>query len=186
MTLDREKVLIMPQMTVLVNSYVFPDVPPTPAPNLPDFINWFYAITGVPQTAIAPDSVWFTYAYNYAIAIVNTQLACVAGPIYMLAVYNLATDFIFNWAPDLPGSLYPTNNPDKLGYFAYLRDKWGLTNFVAGVINASSDVSTSQSFTVPKFVDDLNMSDLQNMKTPWGRQYLALAQKVGTLWGLTI
>ena len=39
--------------------------------------------------------------------------------------------------------------------------------------------------TVPKAFDELTIGNLQNLKTPWGRVYLGIAQSYGTLWGLS-
>ena len=38
---------------------------------------------------------------------------------------------------------------------------------------------------VPDAFKALTISDLQNLKTPWGLTYLGFAQACGTLWGLT-
>jgi hypothetical protein len=37
----------------------------------------------------------------------------------------------------------------------------------------------------PDFVKTLTLANLQQLKTPWGRQYLAYAQSAGPLWGLS-
>lgn len=157
----------------------------SPQPTLAGFTDWVYAVMGVPQAACPSGSAPLSYAYDWAKATVNVALARVAGPIYQLAVYNLGGDLLVNWAPDVPGVEYPTDNPDHLGYFAYLRQKWDLNGFVAGVINSSADEGTSESLTVAKAFEELQISDLQNLKTPWGRAYLGIAQKYGTAWGLT-
>lgn len=143
---------------------------------------------GIPVAAIADDSVWFGYAYDVSIATVLRQFQSVPGPIYMLMVYNLAGDNLVNWAPDVgtPPYYYPSppakpNTP----YFAYLRQSMDLTGFVPGVIQSSADESTSESMVVADFFKELQLSDLQHLKTPWGRNYLAWAQKYGTSWGLS-
>lgn len=95
--------------------------------------------------------------------------------VYELAVYNLAADFLINFAQDQP----------RQNYFANARAAFGINNFVAGVISESHDESTGQSILTPDFMKNLTLSDLQRLKTPFGRTYLQLVQGVGTLWGLS-
>lgn len=114
-------------------------------------------------------------SYALAVATVNPDLAQASDLIYTLAVYNLATDYVINMAPDPSGSTY----------FTDIRSKFNLNTFTAGLVESSSDSSTSASLGMPASLKELTISDLQNMKTPWGRQYLAFAQKYGTLWGLS-
>lgn len=141
---------------------------------------------GIPVGALPDGSQWTTWAYDVAYATVNTQFTRVPGPFYMLMVYNLGGDNLLNWAGDAePPFPYPTNNPSGLGYFAYLRDKWDLNGFVAGVIQSSADESTSESLLVPDAFKEFTLANLQNLKTPYGRQYLAWAQDAGDLWGLS-
>jgi len=52
-------------------------------------------------------------------------------------------------------------------------------------VGASEDEATSQTLLTPEAMKGLTLADLQNLKTPWGRQYLAFAQSYGTLWGIT-
>jgi hypothetical protein len=98
------------------------------------------------------------------------------GPnIYELAVYNLGGDNIINFAPDQPDSTF----------FAVARTGYGCNSFVAGVIASSADETTSESLVVPDFMKQLTLSNLQQLKTPWGRQYLAFAQDYGNIWGIS-
>jgi hypothetical protein len=170
---------------------MWPPVPVTPRPTFDGFSGWVTSFMGIPTKALPPapppyEDNWLWYAYNTAVATVNALLMCVPGPQYLLAVYNLAGDLLVQWCPDQPGVLYP-NPPNEtgLGYFAYLRQQYGTNSFVAGVINASSDVSTSQALTVPKTFEALTIDQLQNLKTPWGRTYLGIASKVGSNWGIS-
>jgi hypothetical protein len=152
---------------------------------------------GIPTTvldpgAASPDPV-IEEVYNLAIAIVNSALELVdggdltlAGPTatpsyYTWAVYNLAGHFLVLFAQDDP-TLTPPDNT----YWQTLRTSMNLNSFVAGVIQSSSDVSTSQSLAVPDFVKNLTVADLGYLQTPWGRAYMAFAQAYGpTIWGLT-
>jgi|ERR1700747_852875 len=70
-------------------------------------------------------------------------------------------------------------------YFATLRRQFNLAGFVPGVISASNDESTGQSILNPEFMKGLTLGNLQNLKTPYGRQYLAFAQDYGQIWGVS-
>ncbi|MGH7250011.1 MAG: hypothetical protein ACREGC_03485, partial [Minisyncoccia bacterium] len=70
--------------------------------------------------------------------------------------------------------------------FYNLRKGFGLLRFVPGVVTSVSDSGTSTGLLNSEFMRTLQIQDLQYIKTPWGRQYLAMAQRAGpTLWGLT-
>ena len=149
-------------------------------PTLAGFIQFVRNIN-ITAVNLPDNSVWLVYAFNVAMAIVNTALCGVpVGPpenrvsIYTLAVYNLAASNLIEFAHD----------PQGLCFFEDLRKKWNMNSFVAGVISSSSDEGTSQSLTVPEAFETLTIADLQCLKNPYGRQYLALAQRFGTLWNL--
>jgi len=114
-------------------------------------------------------------AYDYANEIVSLQIQQASSTMYDLALYNLATDYLINWAPDQKGQTY----------FAEIRQEYKITAFTAGVIQATADEGTSESMLVPDFFKQLTLADLQNLKTPFGRAYLAIAQRAGSLWGLS-
>jgi hypothetical protein len=138
------------------------------------------------STAVLPDtSPYVGWAFNVAVEIVNLQLDCISPLIYGLAVYNLAADNLINYAQDLPGAPIIDGSQPPAAFFQALRQSWDITGFVPGVITSSADVSTSESLLVPDFMKGLTLADLQNLKTPYGRQYLAFAQRIGTNWGLS-
>jgi len=154
------------------------------------FVEWIREIMGTTTAQLPDNSPYIGYAYEASIQLVNLQIAQVTGisppnpkwTLYDLAVYNLGGDFLVQWASD------PTGAPvfmDGLPYWAYLRKAWGVNNFVAGVVNSASDQGTSETMLVPDFFKGLTFSDLQNLKTPYGRMYLSIAQRVGSLWGVT-
>lgn len=108
-------------------------------------------------------------------SIVNASLNAMPD-LYTLAVYNLAADRLINYASDIP-----TQN-----YFKQARIDYGITSAALGVISASSDEATSSTWMNPEQLKTLTLMDLQNLKTPYGREYLGLAQMYGTnLWGLS-
>lgn len=158
-------------------------------PNQADFLASFVrGVMGIGTDVLPDSSQVIPIAYGVAIQTVNLQLTQVGVPsgpfdsppgsvpsIYALAVYNLAGDNLINYAMDVPPSTY----------FADLRTLWNINAFVPGVVQSAADVSTSTTLVVQKAAENFTLSDLQNLKTPYGRRYLSIAQKVGTNWGLT-
>jgi hypothetical protein len=140
-------------------------------------------------------SLVVTYAYDFALDTVAPQLQLICGQpgaytMYERAVYNLGADTLINWAQDQPTDPYIPNtqspaNPSGLKYWNYLRNSYGVNNFVAGVVQSTSDEGTSVTYLVPKTFEGYTIGDLALLKTPYGRAYLAIASKIGTLWGLT-
>lgn len=162
-----------------------------PQPTLAGFQAFIYDIMKVPPKALPSTSPFIKYAFANALAIVNPALRKVCIPqkdaagvslntggwtIYAEAVYNLSADLLINYAPDQPG----------FSYFTKLRRKLNITGFVSGIVQASSDESTSVSLVVQEAAKAFTLKDVQNLKTPYGRAYLGLAQSYGpTTWGLT-
>jgi hypothetical protein len=160
-------------------------------PTLAGFLNFIRTGMGIDSTVLPDNSVWITYAFNVAMAIVNQALGAVGvdpvsgTTIYTLAVYNLAASNLLNFAQDLPGAANVQGSDPPQPFFAYTRSKWNMTSFVSGVVQSTSDEGTSMSVVVPKALEDLTIANLQQLKDPYGRQYLAFAQDYGTLWGLS-
>jgi hypothetical protein len=94
-----------------------------------------------------------------------------------------ATTFVYSIAAN-PGALAQAGTASGL-FFANLRQRFNCSGFVPGVISASNDETTGQSILNPDFMKTLTLGNLQNLKTPYGRQYLALAQDYGQVWGLS-
>lgn len=145
-------------------------------PTQAGFLAWVRTRMGVPVDALPDDSIFITYAFDVAMAVCNPALAAVP-PIYMLAVYNLGGDNLINFAPDIPPSTYWEDLRGKDGYNVYA--------FQPGVVTSAGDQGTSTSLLNPEFMKELTLANLQNLKTPYGRQYLAFAQSYGPLWGLS-
>ena len=149
-------------------------------PTLTGFLAWVRAVMGLTTSQLPDNSPAIPWAFNVAVAIVSLDLnASPVGTsgdtIYELAVYNLAGSNLLNWAP---------NNPPNT-FFTDYRAANNLNAFVSGVIQSASDEGTSDSFVVSDFMKNFTLADLQYLKDPYGRQYLAFAQRLGTLWGLT-
>lgn len=167
------------------------------APTLAGYQTFITNVMGVPTAAFGVAGLGapiIAYTFQNALAWVNTDIAIVCGSqsfggwsVYAEAVYNLAGDYLVNYAQDpTPPYVYPTGNPDGLGYFAYLRKTLNINNFLTGVVTSSSDEGTSQSLIVQEAMKNITLADLQNLKTPWGRRYLAIAQQAGpTIWGIS-
>jgi hypothetical protein len=170
-------------------------------PNFAAFLLFVQNIMGITITVLPTSSPVLAYAYNAALQQVSPDLANIPGPsatlaqpspstnpagvwsVYEMAVYNLAGSFLVNFAQDPPGALPVSGG--TLPYFAQYRKDYGLNGFSAGVVMSSSDQGTSDSLLVPKVFENISLDDLQRLKDPYGRQYLAIMQKYGTLWGLT-
>lgn len=151
-------------------------------PTLSGFILFIQNTMGIPALALPPASDIIPAVYYYALNIVNQQLLAVGASspayptIYAIAVYNLAADLLINLAPDTAAT--PT-------YFSGLREKFKCGQFMAGVISNAGDEATSAGLAVSEGLKNLTIDQLQNLRTPYGRTYLGLASKVGTLWGLS-
>jgi hypothetical protein len=123
---------------------------------------------------IAPDVV-FT-SLKVALEIVSPRLGCASSTIYTLAVYNLAADRLINYAPDVLDQTY----------FADLRKQFNLLSVSVGVTAQASDQGTSVGMLNQEQMKLFTFQDLQTLKTPMGRQYMAFAQTYGrSLWGLS-
>lgn len=170
--------------------------PPTPMglqPTLSGFIEFVQNVMKPPAPFDATTSLFVQYAYNYAVQFANQNLSNVQGlpgvwSLYAMAVYNLAANTLINFAQDPPGAplVTPPNGPlPGLPYWASLRKSYGVLNFVAGVVSSTSDEGTSSSYEIPEQFKNYTIANLQNLKTPYGRQYLSIAGSWGSLWGLS-
>lgn len=147
----------------------------SPQPNLVDFISMIRNEIGI-QASLVPDTFpAFEASLAYATHWVIRSLQSVDNCLYLRAVYCLASDRLINIAQD----------PSGTNVFSTIRSNLKITSFTPGVIAASADESTSQSFQVAESLSNLTLPDLQNLKTPWGREYLGYAQQAAPIWGLS-
>lgn len=150
-------------------------------PTLAGFKNFVANVMKVPSSALDLTDPTVGFSYSSAVDVVNPQLQCVpasdpSGPsLYAKAVYNLAGDILVNVAQDARGSQF----------FAQLRKDLNIVSFVGGIVTSTADQGSSTSIAVPESLQNLTIGQLQNLKTPWGRMYLQIAQSVGTNWGLS-
>ncbi len=143
-------------------------------PTLAGYVSFLRA-AGFNTTVLPDNSPFIPLSYNLSVETANCYFSLVSTTIYEQMVYCLAT------------SLLIANAPDQVGqtFFADMRKKWNIGNFVAGVATSASDQGTAVGLAVSDALSNLTIMDLENLKDPWGRQYLAWAQNFGTVWGLT-
>jgi hypothetical protein len=158
-------------------------------PTLAGFMTFIRQVMGITTQQLPDDAYSIPLAFNAALTVVNVALVSVDNPnpalpnLYAMAVYNLAADRLLNWALDSDAApVY--KNGEK--FFAYTREKLDIFGFTPGVIQSTNDLTTGGSFVVPEFFKELTMRDLSNLKTPYGREYLAIAQDYGpSEWGVS-
>jgi len=168
-----------------------------PGPTLAGF-QAFLVAAGINTTILPADSPVIPFALAVALNVVNPQLqglGTYCGPplagvpavsMYTLAVYNCATDNVFNYADDQPGAdPVPGSNPPT-PFFAWSRSQWNIFGFVSGVIQSAGDESTNQSMVVQEAAKYFTLANLQSLKTPYGRRFLAISQSYGpNAWGIS-
>lgn len=157
------------------------DTCPTPA----GFLAFIRNVMGISTSNLPDNSPVIPMALAVSLEIVNLAINTASPLMYTLAVYNLGGDNLINYAQDVPDAQPVPGSDPPLPYFANLRSSFKCNAFISGVISSASDDGTSESMVVQEAAKNFTLSDLQNLKTPWGRQYLAIAQRYGTLWGLT-
>jgi hypothetical protein len=146
-----------------------------PAPNVTDLTTFLQTIAGIPTSALPANSPYIPWALSYAEEKTLLVLYAIGQDYYCFAVYCLATSFLINWCPDQQGQTY----------FQDLRKLWNITGFTGGIVQSTADVSTSESMLMPDFLSGLTLGQLQALKDPFGRQFLAMSQDLGPIWGIS-
>lgn len=162
-----------------------------PQPTLAGFQAFIQNVMQVPTTALPLTSPVIAMAFAVALALVNPALRKVGIPatdaagvtlnsggisIYALAVYNLAGDNLINYATDQEG----------VTFFKDLRKSFNTEGFVSGIVQSTNDEGTGASFVVQEAAKAFTLANLQALKTPYGRTYLALSQSYGpSTWGIS-
>ncbi len=143
-------------------------------PNLTDFYTYVTDV-GVPTADLPSNSVYLSYALNYSQEVALSSPGGIGpvisgtAPPYVMAVYNLGLHMLLKITPDQAGETF----------FAEERSKYELGALKSGVVLASADQATSQTLVVPEFMKYLTLSELDYMKTPYGRMYMEYAQMYG-------
>ena len=146
-------------------------------PSTPNLTDFYIYVTdqGVPSSDLPSNSDYLSYALNYAQEValgidtgVGPVISGTAGP-YVMAVYNLGLHQLLKITPDQQG----------MTFFDDKRAEYNLTSLKSGVVLASADQATSQTLVVPEFFTNLTLSQLDLLKTPYGRMYLEYSQLYG-------
>ena len=145
------------------------------SPNATDLYTFLTTVAGVPQAALPSNSPYISWALSYAEEKTLLVLYAIVQDYYCFAVYCLATSFLLNWCPDQSGQTF----------FAEARKSMKLNSFVGGTVQSSADQATSESLMAPDFLKGLTLGQLQALKDPYGRQWLALQQDMGSIWGIS-
>lgn len=157
-----------------------------PPPTQAGFLTFIRNSMGISSTVLPDNSDVIATAFQVAMDLTNIIINQVSPIQYTLAVYNLGGSNVINYAQDVtPPVPYKTLNETSYTYFDYFRALWKINDFVTGVVESTSDVSTSVSLKVQPALGELTLADLNTLKDPYGRRYLGIAQQFGTLWGLS-
>lgn len=145
-------------------------------PTLAGFIRFVRVAMGVPDSAISDDDPTIECCFNSALELMPRNVGLEHLPIvWMNTVYNLAASLLIHFANDTPPSTY----------FADLRKKFGIGNYIAGITSSASDQGTSGSVTISNALNNLTLADLMLMQDPFGRAALAVLMELGPVWGYT-
>jgi hypothetical protein len=153
-------------------------------PTLAGF-QWFIAnIMGIAAVDLPPSAPVVGWTLAIAMDTVNPALNCIgnstpglpATNLYTVAVYNLGGSLLINLAQDTGGSTY----------FQQQRALYNISAWLPGVVASTADSSTSTSLLNPEFMKNFTLANLQQLKDPFGRMYLQIAQSYGpSIWGLS-
>lgn len=116
-------------------------------------------------------------------ATILAQLTQVGNVALSTGTYQL--DGYYTIATETMTVATPIIYQQSMPFFAYWRAQWNINKFTAGVVESTGDEGTNVSFHVPEFMDNLPMSALTYLKTPYGRAYLDYAQRVGGAFGMS-
>lgn len=128
----------------------------------------------VSAASVQAYTVYVAWALNYALEValpgpgIGSGLPGLAGQ-YLRAVYNLGVHHLLSIAQDQPNQ----------SYFAEQRSTFNLLSLIPGPVLASGDQNTSETLVVPEFFKNLTLSEIDLIKTPYGRAYLGYAQMYG-------
>ena len=153
-------------------------------PTLHGYIIWIRMVMGVPESVLPDTSFYIPLTFDMAKETVHHWINIVSPLMYTQAVYNCGGHYLVMTAQDNPYADPPLEPPLDT-YWTDLRKSLGTGSFIPGVINETHDESTGVAIVTSDWLSGMTISDLQMMKTPWGRVYLSIAQCIGSMWGLT-
>jgi hypothetical protein len=151
------------------------------AEQLASFLWFIRNIMGITTDQLPDASGFIPYALTTALQYVSDQINNYSPLLYTQALNNFAGDWLINYAPDNASATVPANKT----FFTTTRTGYKINNFSVGIVQSAADESTSDALTVPDFVKGLTMQNLQQIKTPYGRQYMAITQELGPVWGMS-
>jgi hypothetical protein len=158
-------------------------------PSLGGFVLFVQDVMAPPAPFDPTTSNYVPYAYNYAVQAANNNLQFVTGQpgawnIYALSVYNLAADFLIQITQDPPGAPVVAMSEPPMPYWQWLRKQYGISSVSLGIVQSTGDNGTSTSLLLPQQFASFTLANMMQAKTPYGRQYLAMAGSWGSLWGM--
>jgi hypothetical protein len=140
-------------------------------PTLAGYVDFIRDVMGINSTILPANSPWIEFSFKLSNATCSNTIGLLDEFLYETAVYNLAGDTLLTYTVDQPGQTF----------FKDVQKKYQLQTFVPGIIKSAADESTSSSMVVPEAFNKLTIGQLQNLKTPYGRLYLQIAQDLGSL-----
>ena len=157
----------------------------SPPPTAAGFLAFVRTVMAITTEQLPDASPVIAMAFAISLEIVNLQINCASPLLYTLAVYNLAGHNVIVFAPDQPDAPPVPGSDPPQPYFAFTRKELKVNAWTPGVVTSTSDEGTSVSLLNPDFMKTFGMKDMTLLKTPWGRQYMEFAQRIGPLWGLS-
>ena len=130
-------------------------------PTLAGFTSFIYNVVHIPPASLPTDSPAINDAYCAALEVVNCVILQVSPQQYTIAVYNLGTSNLINYAPDVTAPNPVPYMGNTTGYFAFWRDKFKILSYVPGTIQATNDETTGDSFVVPDQAQQFTLGDLE-------------------------
>lgn len=144
-------------------------------PTLSGFLTFIRNVMGISASVLPDNSPWIEFSFTLASEIVLPELNDISPILYTQAVYNLSGSTL----------LYNAQDTSPSTYFADLREANHIVEFVAGVVQSSGDQGTNSAWMIPDAFKGFLMSNLQQLRDPYGRAYLAIVQSYGPVWGIS-
>lgn len=140
---------------------------------------------GIPVEVLPDDSEWIDLSYELSLEIANAGIDDIAPKLYTQAVYNLGGSTLLSVAQDAAGAPTIPGSEPPVAYFAFARKQFNVNGFVSGVIQSANDETTGETMVVQEAAKNFTLANLQQLKDPYGRAYLAIVQSYGDIWGLS-
>lgn len=154
-------------------------------PTRAGFLDFIRTRMGIPTDVLPDNSTYVDTSLGLALEITNRGVQCLSPILYTEAVYNLGGSILLNIAQDLPNAAKVPGSEPPLPYFAFARKQFNMNGFVSGVIQSAGDEGTNESMVVQEAAKNFTLANLQQLKDPYGRAYLAIVQSYGDIWGLS-